>query len=457
MAAALPIAPIAPVVGGDLAVPLLGGSEARQVNLDHAASTPALEAVWRAVAEFLPWYASVHRGDGYPSRLSTARYEQARQSVRRFLGAASDHVVLFTRNTTDAVNLLARSCPPGTTVLTTAAEHHANLLPWRRYATVAELPAPTSRAALLSSYRQALAESRGSGPVLVATTGASNVTGEVWPIGELAELAHRAGARIFVDAAQLAPHRPIDSSALGLDWVALSGHKLYAPFGSGALVGSSAWLEAADPYLQGGGAVRRVGATGAELHGLPARHEAGSPNVVGAVALASACDTLGSLGMDGVAAHDRELAGSLHDVLGSVPGLTTYRLWPDAGDVMALATFNLAGHPPAELAAVLSAEHGIAVRSGSFCAHRLLEHLVPDGAPAAPGCERTLPGAVRASLGVSSSGDDLGRLGRALRTVAAGGTRGRYRQAADGSFLPERDDRSWPAGWPGAPFATVGA
>ena len=458
MATSRQIAPIATVLGGDLDVPLLGGDRARHVNLDHAASTPALVEVWDAVERFLPWYASVHRGDGYKSLVSTAAYEDARNSVRRFIGASNDDVVVFTRNTTDAVNLLARSCPPGTIVVTTAAEHHANLLPWRRHTRVVELPVPASRAEVLSSFTEALrALPSAPTPILLAVTGASNVTGETWPIGELAGIAHDARARIFVDAAQLAPHRPIDMSELHIDWIALSGHKLYAPFGAGALVGTTEWLDAADPYLSGGGAVTHVDEVGVELEGLPARHEAGTPNVVGAVALAAACDALGAIGMDRVASHDRELTAALRDALCSVDAVRTYHMWADAPDVVALSSFNLEGLSPAKLAAVLSAEHGVAVRSGSFCAHRLLGRIVPDVSPLAPGCNPAVPGAVRASLGVDSAGSDIDRLSSALREVVRSGPRWRYVSTGDGSFAPRPDDRAWPlAHHADAPRAEVG-
>lgn len=446
MGASLRIDPIGAVLGAGLDVPLVGGERTRHVNLDHAASTPALVTVWKELERFLPWYASVHRGDGYPSRVSTARYEGARDALRAFLGASRQAAVVFTRNTTDAINLLARSCPPGTTVVTTAAEHHANLLPWRRYTTVVELPVPSTRASVLSSFEGALeALPRKGAPRLVAVTGASNVTGETWPIGELAEMAHEAGARIFVDAAQLAPHRQVDMSDLGLDWVALSGHKLYAPFGAGALVGTTAWLEVADPYLSGGGAVARVDAAGSEHRGLPARHEAGSPNVVGAVALAAACDALRAIGMRRIADHDRELGGTLRDALASVSGVTTYRTWRDATDVLALASFNLAGIPPARLAAVLSAEHGISVRSGSFCAHRLLDHLAPGGPVQLEGCGPTLSGAARASLGIDSTSDDIARLSTALSEISRHGPRWQYAPADDGSYRPVPDPPHAPA------------
>ncbi|WP_024476753.1 aminotransferase class V-fold PLP-dependent enzyme, partial [Arthrobacter sp. CAL618] len=245
---------LAKVVGDDLLVPLLGGSEVRYVNLDYAASAPALVEVLDFVNTVIPFYASVHRGAGYTSQVSTSLYENARTTVRRFVGGRSDDLVIFTRNTTDSLNLLAGCVPSTGEVLYLDVEHHANLLPWQ------QLPhrSLTAGVTLADTLERVRAELSTGGVSLLAVTGASNVTGELLPISELAELAHAHGARIVVDAAQLAPHRRIDISRDGIDYVAFSGHKLYAPFGAGVLVGRPDWLDAGTPYLPGGGAVRRV-------------------------------------------------------------------------------------------------------------------------------------------------------------------------------------------------------
>lgn len=446
----------AAVVGAELEVPLVGGARTRYVNLDYAASTPALAEVWAAVEAFLPWYSSVHRGAGFKSQIATAAYEGAREPVRAFVGGRADDVVVFTRNTTDSINLLARCLPSDTFVVTTRAEHHANLLPWRRHGAV-ELPVPGSPDELLDGLGQALRRRPAHQPALVAVTGASNVTGEVWPLAELAGLAHEHGARIFVDAAQLAPHRRIDMSSLDLDWVAFAGHKLYAPFGTAALVGRSEWLATAEPYLAGGGAVLEVGAHRTTWAGLPERHEGGSPNVVGAVALATACSALDALGMGDVARHDAWLGDLLRSTLDGVPGLVRYTTWSGWCDRVPTAAFNLPGRDHDEVAAILSAEHGIGVRDGSFCAHPLLVHLAGAGAEAGagrgaswdgddrePGCGRRVPGAVRASIGLGSRVDDLRQLGEALTEIAEHGPRWSYRAAPDGTVGPVPDDRTWP-------------
>ena len=317
------------VVGADLRVPLVTGERVTYANLDHAASAPCLAEVRDAVDELLPWYASVHRGAGFASQVSTRVYEQARDRVRKFVGAHSSDAVVFTRNTTDALNLLARSVPRGTAVVLFDSEHHAALLPWRgpnvqRIATPAEESNTASgAAAVVVALDRALAAAP-VGPRLVIVTGASNVTGELWPVAELARVARSHGARIALDAAQLAPHRPIDVRALNVDYVAFSGHKIYAPFGAGVLVGRADWLQQAQPYLVGGGATSKVTDHGDRLgvawSAVPERHEAGSPNVVGVHALASACETL-SRHWEQTIEHEQALLTRLREGLRAIPGL----------------------------------------------------------------------------------------------------------------------------------------
>ncbi|ABG96176.1 MULTISPECIES: aminotransferase class V-fold PLP-dependent enzyme [Rhodococcus] len=394
------VAPLAQVSGSDLRVPLVQGGDCAYVNFDYAASAPALAQVTDRIGALLPTYSSVHRGAGYASRVSTECYEKARDSVARFVGASEDQVVVFTRNTTDSLNLLA-GCVPGSTVVLDI-EHHANLLPWKNSRVV------RAADALEETIRLLVAELCSKPTALLAVTGASNVTGEVLPIAALAEVAHRCGARILVDAAQLAPHRRIDVEEWGVDYLAFSGHKLYAPFGAGVLVGRRDWLDAAEPYLAGGGAVRNVTVESTQWAPAPARHEAGTPNVLGAAALAAACDALSELDFGTVAAHEAALTGRLLDGLGSVDGLEFLRLWSDAPDTVGIVTFTIDGFEPGEIAAYLSAEHGIGVRDGRFCAHPLLGRL---GRP---------DGAVRVSVGLGSCSEDVDRLVDAVRTLVAG-------------------------------------
>jgi selenocysteine lyase/cysteine desulfurase len=423
-----------PVACAALTVPLVDGRRVPYANLDHAASAPCLAAVRDAVDELLPWYASVHRGAGFASQVSTRIYERARDVVRRFVGARRTDSVVFTRNTTDALNLLARALPRPTSVVHFDTDHHAALLPWRgpRVFRIADV------GALDAALRECP-----TGPRLVVVTGASNVTGELWPVADIAALARRHGARIVLDAAQLAPHRPVDIRALDVDYVVLSGHKLYAPFGTGALVGRADWLRAADPYLAGGGASALVTDHGSHVAvswstGLE-RHEAGSPNVVGAHALAVACETLGRH-WEPVLAHEGSLLSRLRAGLAGVPGLRELTLL--GGDRVGVVSFAVDRHDPGLLAAALSAEHGIGVRDGAFCAHIATRRLL-----ASAGASGTR--ALRASVGLGSTVEHVDRLVAALHTLVADGPRWDYAQV-DGRWTPTPDPRPLP------PFLSAG-
>jgi selenocysteine lyase/cysteine desulfurase len=363
-----------------------------------------------AVAELLPWYASVHRGAGALSQRCTFEYERARESVADFVGARPDDHVIFTRHTTEALNLLAHALPRGTTVITFAGEHHANLLPWHH---PVRLPVPASPGEAIRSVAQALSVKFPS-EVLISVTGASNVTGEVWPIAELAAIAHRHGARIAVDAAQFAPHLPIDLSTVDVDYVAFSGHKLYAPFGAGVLIGRSDWLDAAAPFLKGGGATARVGDATHDVRWAtgPARHEAGTPNLLGAVALGAVCSSL-----DPAAHRDGEerLVRRLRDGLSQVDGVEELRMFDPRADRVGIVSFAVRGRDSSELAHVLARKHHIGLRDGLFCAHPLSRRLLGEASVRA-GWDGVPATALRASIGIGTTEADVDALLNALAT-----------------------------------------
>ncbi|MFD7893021.1 aminotransferase class V-fold PLP-dependent enzyme, partial [Streptomyces albidoflavus] len=319
-----------PVLGADVTVPLATGGERTYAALDYAASAPALQRVWDDVAAYAPYYGSVHRGAGHLSQLSTDLFEKSRATVAAFLGCRPGDELLFTRSTTDSLNLLAGALPEGCEVFVFETEHHAALLPWRS-SRLTVLDAPRSHEEAVRTLERALAAREPYGPALVCVTGASNVTGEIWPVRELAAAAHAHGARIVLDAAQLAPHRPVSLAELDVDWVAFSGHKLYAPFGSGVLAGRADWLRSAEPYLAGGGASRTVtraedGGVEVAWHTGAARHEAGSPNVIGAYAVAAACTALTEAGPEHLAAREEALLERLLTGLAALPGIRVLSL-----------------------------------------------------------------------------------------------------------------------------------
>jgi len=426
-------------VADGLPVPTLGGT-VDYANFDHAASTPALVSVKAAVDAALRTYSSVHRGNGFASKVTSAWYEEARAEVGSFVGARADDTVIFTRNTTDSFNLLARALPRDTTVFVFETEHHSTLLPWGASRTVS-LPVPTSieRALddLTAALRQASTRNR-----LVVVAGASNVTGELWPLEQIVRIARRHGARVAVDAAQLAPHRPIDIETTGV--VAFSGHKLYAPFGAGVLAGRADWLDAADPYLRGGGATARVTATAATSATWTtgaARHEGGSPNVIGAIALAAACAAF-SANRSAIEAHEESLLARLRHGLAAVPGIDTWSIFGETHDRVAVVAFTIERLDSSLVSAILSAEHGIGVRDGKFCAHILVDELLEDPWGEVPAT------AVRISIGLTNTAEHVDRLLDALVELAAHGPHRQYVRTEQG-WLPAGDTRelSLPRPW----------
>ncbi|OIJ97106.1 aminotransferase class V-fold PLP-dependent enzyme [Streptomyces colonosanans] len=436
-----------PVLGRDVTVPLVTGDEVTYAALDYAASAPALQRVWDDVAAYAPYYGSVHRGAGYLSRLSTDLFENARKTVAEFLDCRDGDEVIFTRSTTDSLNLLAATLPADCRVFVFETEHHASLLPWRE-ARVTYLDAPRSARQAVQTLERALADRAPSpssqlrsseggpnGPALVCVTGASNVTGELWPVRELAAAAHAHGARIVLDAAQLAPHHPVSVRDLDVDWVAFSGHKLYAPFGSGVLAGRADWLREAEPYLAGGGASRRVtrrtdGGVDVEWHETAARHEAGSPNVIGAYSIAAACRVLTEAGFASLVAREQNLIRKVRDGLAEIPEVTVLSLFGDDAPRVGVISFVVEGWNSSRFAAALSAEYGIGVRDGLFCAHPLVRTLLGSdpqtqgecGAPeTAPG-EQSLH-AIRVSFGAGTPDEHVERFVRAVGELVGDGAR----------------------------------
>jgi selenocysteine lyase/cysteine desulfurase len=424
--------PLRQLIGAGIVVPLVRGGEARYANLDYAASTPSLAQVAARVAEVLPWYSSVHRGSGYLSLVCTSLYESARTTLQRFLGAKSDDVLIFTRNTTDALNLLAKAVPQGGEVVYLDVEHHANLLPWQSRESHCVTAAGT-----LEETVERLRRTLEKRPVsLVAITGASNVTGETVPLSSVVKVAHAHGARVAVDGAQLAPHRRIDLSTLNADYLALSGHKCYAPFGTGLLVGRRDWLDAAPAHLAGGGAIERVTVEHTDWAPAPARHEGGTPNVIGAIALAEATLVLDELLTDGsIGAHEDALRGRLVAGLRSLDEVRQLRIWEDSTDSVGVVAFEVVGHDAGLVATYLASEHGIGVRAGKFCAHPLLERI--NGGRSA----------LRASVGVGTTTEDVDRLVDGLENYLRSAPIDGY-SFVDGSYFPDGVGR-------GAPFPQV--
>ncbi len=412
------------LVGDGLPVPCVDGTDRPYLSLDSAASTPALPAVAARVQEFVPWYSSVHRGAGYKSQMATAAYEDARAAALAFAGREGhDDIAILCRNATEAINHLAYRLrlTRDDVVVTTVVEHHANLLPWARSAAQRRYVEcdPQGR---FGTDDVAAALDDGARPRLLAVTAASNVTGWRPPVDQILELAHERDIPVLVDAAQLAPHHPLPSQA---DFLAWSGHKMYAPFGTGVLIGPRLSFTDGDPFLAGGGAVDLVDLDEVVWTDPPEREEAGSPNLIGAVALHTAIDELTSIGWDAIGAHEAALADQLRRGLAAMDGVRL--LGPDLDTpTLAVASFVVDDLPHALVAARLSAEFGIGVRHGCFCAHPYLVRLLGLSADEIAryhddihrGDRTRIPGAVRASAGLSTTPADVERFLSAIAVIA---------------------------------------
>jgi selenocysteine lyase/cysteine desulfurase len=446
------LTPPIPLVGDDVLVPCVDGQERPYLSCDAAASTAPFRSVLDAVEAFMPWYSSVHRGAGYKSQKATGAYERARAAALRFAGREDgDDVAIVCRNTTEAVNHLAYrlAFSAGDVVVTTVVEHHANMLPWARAARCRYVECGRDGTFTVDDVVAAIDAK--PVPRLLAVTGASNITGWLPPLAEIVAAAHQRGIPVMVDAAQLAPHRPLP---IGPDFIVWSAHKMYAPFGAGVLIGPRQVFRQGDPFLVGGGAVDLVALDHVVWTEPPDREEAGSPNVVGAVALAAAIDQLGEVGWPALTAHDQDLARALQAGLAAIPGVNL--LGPGLGtETLPVVTFTIDGLPHSLVAARLSAEDAIAVRHGCFCAHPYLVRLLGLGAAEVAeyrsqveaGDRSHMPGAVRASFGINGSAGHVDRLCAAVARLASGEPApvGYAQDPSTGDFSPDTTGAPWMA------------
>jgi selenocysteine lyase/cysteine desulfurase len=441
------------VLGVNCKVPLLDGRLVSYINLDNAASTPPFVYVLDTIEQFIPYYSSVHRGMGFKSRLSTVAYDQAHDIIGSFVGAdMTSNTVIFGKNTTEAINKLSYrlSLSPNKVVISTLLEHHSNDLPWRDRAQVVHVKATPDGWLDEEDFDRQLSKYDGR-VALVAVSGASNVTGYLQPIHRLARKVHAAGARILVDAAQMAPHRRVDmkpdDDPEHLDFVVLSAHKMYAPFGTGALIGPKKVFLQSGPEYSGGGTVDVVTPDSVYWAGLPDREEAGSPNVVGAIAMAAAARELMNIGMDNIAAHEQDLITYSLDRLRDIPGIRIYGETEPARaeEKIGVIPFNLEGISHFLVASVLGYEGGIGVRSGCFCAHPYVVHLLDLNEFQVSawrkrilnGDKSNMPGMVRISFGCYNNTQDIDQLVGMLERVARRDYRGEYQMEPNtGEYLP---------------------
>ncbi len=441
------------IFGVDEELPLLNGSKRIYVNFDNAASTPPLKRVVEKVNQFLKFYSSIHRGTGFKSRLATHFYEEARRLAGEFVGYDPENqVVIFGKNTTEMVNKLAYrlNMPPNSVVIVSQMEHHSNDLPWRFFANVLHAPISLTDGTLKVNVLKELIQKNREKLFLVAITGASNVTGNINPIYEIAREAHQAGAYFMVDAAQLVPHRPIDCGKTGdpesIDFLVYSAHKMFAPFGTGVLVARKDLLKDDAPEYRGGGTVRVVGWNDVIWDDSPERDEAGSPNVVGAIALAEAIKFYEEIGYEKLEEIENNLARQFLGGLQKIPQITIYgRRDNDFSKRMAVIPFNIESMEHSKAAAILAYEFGIGVRNGCFCAHPYLKLLLNVCEEEerqminniVSGRKVNIPGAIRASFSFYNTEEEVEYCLQALKKIIGGAYSGKYRlDEKSGQYFP---------------------
>jgi cysteine desulfurase / selenocysteine lyase len=381
----------------------------RLVFLDAAASSPKPRVVVDAMSDaYSHHYANVHRGIYELSEDATTRFEAARGKVAAFIGAPSKREIVFVRNATEAINLVAYSwgrtnLKAGDRMVTTQLEHHANIVPWQQL--TREVGATLDYVAITDDGRLEMDDLRAKlakGPKLLAVAAVSNALGTINPLAEIIAMAHEAGALVLVDAAQAAPHMPIDVAALDCDFLALSGHKMLGPSGIGALWGRRELLDAMPPFMTGGSMIIKVTLEGAEWNEVPAKFEAGTPAIVEAIGLGAAIDYLTNLGMDAVREHEKYLFEHAWAALTEIPGV---RLFGPADSAIhaGVISFVLDEAHPHDVATVFDNE-GVAVRAGHHCAQPVMLRY-------------DIPATTRASFYVYNDLDDVDALTSAVRAT----------------------------------------
>lgn len=352
----------------------------RLVFLDSAASSQKPRQVIEAMRRYYEHdHANVHRGIHVLSERATAAYEGAREKVRAFINARSSREIIFTRNTTESINLVAHTwgranLRPGDVVVLSEMEHHSNIVPWQILAgqigfRLRYIPITDEGLLDLDAYAALLRDE----PVkLVSVMHVSNVLGTVNPVKEMIAQAHAVGALFLVDGAQSVPHLAVDVQALDVDFLAFSGHKMAGPTGIGVLYGKRALLEAMPPFLGGGEMIKKVTLEGSTWNDLPHKFEAGTPAIAQAVGLGAAVDYLSALGMDNILAHEKIVVDYALDRLSEIPGLTVYGPGPEHRN--GVAAFTVQGVHAHDIAQLLDAE-GVAVRAGHHCAMPLHQRL----------------------------------------------------------------------------------
>lgn len=413
--------------GIDTKVKLSNGSYIIPINFDNGATTPPLKSVVNTILEDIKYYGPIARGLGQKGDICTQKFEEAREDVLDFfnLKGNNTHTVVFTKSDTESLNLLANILikDNDTKVLTTRMEHHANDLPFRYKSQVLYVDVDTLGRINIDNIREKLIEHKGQ-IKLVTITGASNVTGYVNPINEIAKICHENGAKIIVDAAQLVAHKEINMKGNTkdeqIDFLTFSAHKAYAPFGSGAVVGLTKDLQNVYPFLKGGGCVKGVFDDNVIWTSPPQLHEAGTQNFLGVMGMVKALKDLKQIGFDNIQNHEFYIKDYLIKEMKKIDNVIIYGDTEDISDRIGVISFNIKGMNYEEVAMKMANDMGIALRCGKFCAHpyvyRLLGVSNINGYTDVVSDEENL-GLIRVSLGLYNTIEEAKTFIKALQYI----------------------------------------
>lgn len=378
------------------------------VYLDNGATSQKPQVVIDAVNHYYSRENSnIHRGVHHLSQIATDAYEASRESLRDFMNATHAHEIIFTRGTTEAINLVANGfrslLKEGDEVMVSSMEHHSNIVPWQMAceqtkAVLKVIPMNEAGELKMDEYHQLLNENT----KVVAVNHVSNALGTINPVKEIISAAHKVGAAVLIDGAQSAPHMPIDVQELNADFYCISGHKMYAPTGVGALYGKEEWLKKLPPYQGGGEMIESVTFEQTTYAGLPHKFEAGTPNIAGGVAFKAAIDWINSIGLDQIAAHENELLAYATEKLSEIEG---FRAIGQAQEKAGVLSFLIADIHPYDIGMILD-KLGIAVRTGHHCAQTVMDAFC-------------IPGTVRASFAVYNTKEEVDQLVEGVKKAKA--------------------------------------
>jgi len=437
------------LLGDNVKVPVFGGEVKPYINLDYAATTPPFKENWDKLNEIMPMYGSVHRGSGYKSLFSSQLYDKSINEIYSFSDAKQENdLIVIGVNTTHCINILARRLclKKNSNILLSKNEHTSNFLPWKKHGSIIECNSLSDGTIDFNDLEQILKREKIG---LVVINAASNVTGIITKISQAAKLAHQYGAKIFVDASQFVAHRPLKRSIPSnddyIDFVVYSGHKMYAPFGTGVLVASKDTFTKGWPDSVGGGTVKLFDDTGIIWSDIHERESGGTPNFPGVFMLAESCKMFNKIGFQKIIEHEKNLISCAVESLSKIDNLQLMHSFnKEKTDLLPVFSFSIKNYNHAIVGAYLGFEHAIGVRTGTLCQFSLIKDFLNIKNNDYNKIKREIKkgnvvnsyGIIRASCGIGTTVDEIKKLGIALELLNKNGTKTKYKINNKGEYIP---------------------